>query len=129
MEALYELKDLLCDQVEEIVQKNDITPTELDRVYKVVDVIKDICTIDAMENAEYDDYSMDSYESYARGGRGGSRASGRSNASYRSSRRSMEGGGSNRGSYRMYRDDGYSGHTKEQMLQKIEEMKREIEQM
>ena len=55
MESLYRLKDLLCDQIEEIVAKNDITPVELDRVYKVIDVIKDICTIDAMENAEYDE--------------------------------------------------------------------------
>lgn len=118
MKALYELKELLCDQIEEIVEKHDITPTELDHVYKVVDVIKDIDTIEAMQ--EYgDDYSED-YPRYSyRRGR-----------YYRDGRRGRDGDERYSERYpRMYRDDHYSGHTKEQMLQKIAEMQREVEQM
>lgn len=144
MESLYRLKDLLCDQVDEIVAKNDITPTELDRVYKVVDVIKDVCTIDAMENAAEDEW--DEEASYAGGGgysgrRGYSRAGGRSN------RGSYEGGGysGRRGSNGRYSragrsyqgGGGYSGRmsyddeemSKEHMMQKVAEMQRQIEQM
>lgn len=139
MESLYRLKDLLCDQVEEIVAKNDITPTELDRVYKVVDVIKDICTIDAMEEVgeEYDD-EMSYRGSYEGGGysgrRGGYSRAGRSNrGSYEgggySSRRgySRAGRGGGGGSYRMSYDEGEM--SKEQMMQKIDEMQRQIQQM
>ncbi len=123
MDSLYRLKDLLCDEVEEIVAKNDITPTELDRVYKVVDVIKDIVTIDAMENADEDWDEEGSYRggygirgnNYSRASRGG--YSGRRGYS-RTGR-----GGSYRG---MSYDDGMS---KEQMMQKVAEMQRQIEQM
>lgn len=119
MDSLYALKDLLCDQIHEIVEKNDITPTELDRIYKVVDIIKDIDTIEAMHDYG-EDYSQDYPRySYRRG-------------YYIDGRRGRDGDGDGRyseRSYRMYRDDGYSGHTKEQMLQKIAEMQREVEQM
>lgn len=140
MESLYRLKDLLCDQVEEIVAKNDITPTELDRVYKVVDVIKDICTIDAMESAEYDEFDEEgSYRgSYEGGGysgrRGGySRAGGRSNrgGSYEGGYSGRRGGYSRAGrggnSYRMSYDD--EEMSKEHMMQKIAEMQRQLQQM
>ena len=134
MDSLYRLKDLLCDEVEEIVAKNDITPTELDRVYKVVDVIKDICTIDAMEGAEEE---WDDEGSYAGGGYSGRRGYSRAGGGGRSNRGSYEGGGysgrrgysrAGRGgnSYRMSYDDGMS---KEQMMQKIDEMQRQIQQM
>lgn len=144
MESLYRLKDLLCDQVDEIVAKNDITPTELDRVYKVVDVIKDICTIDAMENAAEDEWDEES--SYAGGGGYSGRRGGSSRAG-RSGRGSYEGGYSGRRgrysragrSYRggSYEGGGYSGRmsyddedmSKEHMMQKVAEMQRQIEQM
>lgn len=46
----------------ETVQKKDVSPTELDRVGKAVDIIKDVDTIQAMGNYSYDDgYSEDSY--------------------------------------------------------------------
>ena len=67
MDSLYELKDLLCDEIEDIVEKNDITPTELERAYKAVDIIKDIETIDAMKNSEFSGYSYDEGYAYARG--------------------------------------------------------------
>ncbi|MBP5595179.1 MAG: hypothetical protein J6Y02_07340 [Pseudobutyrivibrio sp.] len=116
MDSLYALKDLLCDEIGDIVEKNDITPTELERAYKAVDIIKDIVTIDAMENS---DYSYDDGMSYARGG---------SQGGYSSRRDSM--GRYSRNSGRYSRNRGYSrADEKEAMLDKIEEMQRKVEQM
>ncbi len=109
MDSLYALKDLLCDEIGDIVEKNDITPTELERAYKAVDIIKDIVTIDAMENSEY------SYDSESQGG-------------YSGRRDSM--GRYSRNSGRYSRNRGYSrADEKEAMLNKIEEMQKKIEQM
>lgn len=136
MESLYRLKDLLCDQVDEIVEKNDITPVELDRVYKVVDVIKDVYTIEAMENAEEDWDEEGSYAGggYSRAGRGYSRA-GRG-GSYRGSydggysrRRGYSRAGRGGGSYRMSYDEPIATETKEQMMQQISDMQHKIDMM
>lgn len=128
MQSLYDMCEMLDDELREIVKKGDISPTELDRAYKAVDIIKDIKTIEAMEDYSYDDYSRrNSYEG--------------DNMSYNMSRarRGRDGDGDGRyseeNSYRRGRDrysreDGYSGHEdKQQMLQKIEQMKKQIEQM
>lgn len=135
MQVLYDMCEMLDDELREVVKKGDMSPTELDRVYKAVDIIKDIKTIEAMEDYSYDDYSRrNSYaddnmsynmsrNSYARRGRDGD-GDGRysEDSSYR------------RGRDRYSRDNsyeqGYSGHEdKQQMLQKIEMMKKQIEQM
>lgn len=133
MHALYDLCEILDDELREVVKKGDMSPTELDRVYKAVDIIKDIKTIEAMEDYSYDDYSR--RNSYAD-----------DNMSYNMSnaRRGRDGDGDGRysedNSYRRSRDgrgrysrensyDGYSGDDKQQMLQKIEQMKKQIEQM
>ena len=57
MQALYDLCELLDDELREIVRKGEISPTELEGAYKAVDIIKDIKTIEAMEDYSYDDYS------------------------------------------------------------------------
>lgn len=140
MQALYDMCEMLDDELKEIVKKGDISPTELDRAYKAVDIIKDIKTIEAMEDYSYDDYSRrNSYEgdnmsynmsrdmSNARRGRDGD-GDGRysEDASYR---RGGRGRYSREGSYNSY-EQGYSGHDdKQQMLQKIEQMKKQIENM
>lgn len=150
MEVLYDLKELLTKELDKIVEKHDINPAELEMSYKAVDIIKDICTIDAMENAAEDEWDEEaSYRggSYEGGGysgrRGYSRAGGgRSNrGSYegggysgrrgysragRGGRGSYEGGGSGN-SYRMSYDD--AEMSKEHMMQKIDEMQRQLQQM
>jgi len=144
MNELYDLCESLKEDIKELNKKGDISPTELDRAYKAVDIIKDIKTIEAMEDAgysyasSYDDYS----QRYARDGR-------MSNNSYNSydgmsnARRGRDGDGDGRysedASYRRGRDTmgrytsregGYSGHEeKEQMMRQIEEMKRKVQQM
>ena len=119
MEILYELKELLCEELEKINKKHDIgNMGELEVAYKAVDIIKDITTIEAMEEADFTDYSYDEGMSY----RGRNRDSmGR----YSSRRRRM--------SYddkAMPMDRGYSGaETKEHMMHEIEEMQRKLQQM
>lgn len=116
MEILYELKDLLCEELEHINKKHDFSNmAELEVAYKAVDIIKDISTIEAME--EYgDDYSYDDMptKGYSgRRGRGGRRSYGRSY--------------DNR---MMPMDRGYSGaESKEQIMQQIADMQRKIQQM
>lgn len=137
--SLYDICEMLEDEMKEIVKKGDISPTELERVYRAVDIIKDIKTIEAMEGGEYshDGGASNRGGSY-RGSYGsydGSYESGMSNARGSYNR----GGYSEDGSYRRgrdsmgrytSRDDGYSrAEDKEQMLQHIEQMKKQIEQM
>ena len=123
MNELYDLCENLKEDIKELNKKGDISPTELDRAYKAVDIIKDIKTIEAMEEAgysyanSYDDYS----QRYYRDGRMSNNSyDGMSNA--RRGRDTM-------GRYTS-REGGYSGHEeKEQMMRQIEEMKRKVQQM
>ena len=138
MNELYDLCENLKDDIKELNKKGDISPTELDRAYKAVDIIKDIKTIEAMEDAgsSYDRYSYDEgghsnrmpYPYYYYDEPGTSHA-----------RRGRDGDGDGRyseargrdamGRYTS-RDGGYSGHDeKEQMMRQIEEMKRKVEKM
>ena len=126
MEILYDLKDLLARELDKIVEKKDINPGELEMAYKAVDIIKDITTVEAM--ADYgDEYSYDDDMSYARNRDSMGRYSSRRG------RRSYDGGNySNRRSYndRMSMDGGYSGaESKEDMMRKIDEMQRKLQQM
>lgn len=140
MDELYDLCDNLKDEIKELTKKGDISPTELDRAYKAVDIIKDVKTIEAMQDAKH------SYDGQGDGGHSNRMPypyyyydePGVSNA-----RRGRDGDGDGRysedGSYRRgrdamgrytSRDGGYSGHEeKEQMMRQIEEMKRKVQQM
>ena len=113
MKVYDQLKDMLCDELEEIAKKKELTTSSLDVIYKGVDILKDISTIKAMEK-EYPDegYSRDGYSqgywnrpyymyddgmvhdnSYARG----------------------RGSDAKRDSMGRYSRDGYSGDTKEEL--------------
>ena len=62
MNTLYELKDMLMDELEECVKKGELSAGSLDIVDKLTHSIKSIDTIIAMDDAGYSrDYS------YARG--------------------------------------------------------------
>lgn len=106
MHEMYELKEMLCDELAKITKKGELSAGSLDAVDKLTHSIKSIETIIAMDeySEEGGSYEGGSYESYARGGRGGNRGGGnrgRSNARGRS-RDSMgrySGEYSNRGSY------------------------------
>lgn len=85
-----DLTEMLQDQMKKIAKKSDITPQELDNVYKAIDVMKDIETIKAMQEAgeESGGYSQEGY----------------SQEGY-SNRRGVKGTGRGR-----YSNDGYSQH-------------------
>lgn len=127
MDILYELKDLLCEELDKINKKHDIgNMAELEVAYKAVDIIKDISTIEAMEDYG-DEYSYDDDMSYGRNRDSMGRYSSRRG------RRSYDSGNySNRRSYnnRISMDGGYSGaESKEEMMRKIDEMQRKLQQM
>lgn len=63
MKAIIDLKYLLEEELEKIVRKGDVTPTELERLDKAVDIIKDIETICAMKEYGYQD-EMEGYSEY-----------------------------------------------------------------
>lgn len=139
MKVYYEIEDMLEDELKRIGKKGDMNPSDLENMYKMIDIIKDITTIEAMRKADEEGYSRDgSYNSYtdsygysrnysnARRGRDGD-GDGRysEDNSYRRGRDSMgrytsRDGGS-------YREGGYSGHTKEQMVKKLEQMMRDTD--
>ena len=104
MKVLDDVCEVLEAELREIVRIGDMSPTVLDNTYKAVDIIKDIKTIEAMENANYgssymmpDDYSM-------------------------SNRRNTMGRNYNMGRYS--RED-----EKEHLLAKMNEIKRQIDSM
>lgn len=49
MKVLNQIENMLCDELEDIVKKNDLSPNSLDIIDTAVDVVKDIRTIKAME--------------------------------------------------------------------------------
>lgn len=121
MKALYDLKEMLCKEIEKVTVKNDITPAEIEAIYKVVDIIKDIDTISAMEEYSEDDgYSQRGYSNRGYSRRGSYGYS--EDNSYRRGRDSRgrytsRDGGSYRGSYR-----GYSrADAREDMMSRLEE--------
>lgn len=65
MQELYELKDMLCDELKEYGKKGDLTAGSLDVVDKLSHTIKNLDKI--IEKCEEEDYSG----AYARGGRRG----------------------------------------------------------
>lgn len=130
MKVYEQIKDMLCDELEEIAKKKELTTNSLEVLYKGIDILKDIKTIESMDQ-EYpaEGYSKDSgystnygrgywgrmpyymYDgdmSYQSGNQGNSYARGRgANAN-----RDSMGRYSNDG-YSM--NDGYSGDTKEEL--------------
>ncbi len=134
MRVLYDIQDLLEDELKKIVKKEDITTTDLDSIYKMVDIVKDTTTIEAMKKAEQEGYSRDysrdysedyanAYGSYARRGRDGD-SDGRysEDNSYRRGRDAMGRYTSRDDSYRDSSYDGYSRHSKEEMAEHLKEM-------
>lgn len=113
MKVYDDIKSMLCDELEGIAKKKELTTNSLDVIYKGIDILKDIATINAMEQ-EYghsnDGYSgrmpvymYDDGSSYARG----------RYAQRDSMGRYADGHDYSRDSYR----DGYSRDTKEELRQ------------
>ena len=130
MTELYDLCENLVDDIRELTKKGDISPTELDRAFKAVDIIKDIKTIEAMEDSRGSyDYSNDGYSGRRMYYDAEPNTSHRSYAEGHSEARGRDAMGRYTSRDGVSRD-GYSGHEeKEHMLRQIEQMKHKIEQM
>lgn len=73
MDAFYELKDMLCKELEDLVQKGELSAGALDAVDKLTHSIKSLVTIIAMEEGGYsNDGSYDGYNGNGGGMNGGS---------------------------------------------------------
>lgn len=57
MKVLYDIQEMLEDELKKICKSDNITGTDLEEMDKMVDIIKDISTIEAMKNAELGGYS------------------------------------------------------------------------
>lgn len=97
MDYFYDLKEMLCKELEELAKKGELSAGDLEAVDKLTHSIKSLVTIMAMDEGEYSNEgsynnggggSNGSYGSYERGGRGG--RSGRGGNSGARGRSSME---------------------------------------
>lgn len=70
MDYMYDLKDMLCRELEELTKKGELSAGDLEAVDKLTHSIKSIVTIMAMEDSGYSNDG--SYDSYDRMGNGGS---------------------------------------------------------
>ena len=100
MHDMYELRDMLCEELDKVTKKGELSAGSLDIVDKLTHSIKSIDTIIAMDEYSEDDGMMP-YESYARGGnRGGNRGGGNRGNSRENRRRDSMGRYTGNDSYR-----------------------------
>ena len=53
MKVLYSIEDKIEDELKRICAKPDMSQSDLENIYKMVDIIKDVSTIEAMKDAGY----------------------------------------------------------------------------
>ncbi len=69
MKAMYDLRDMLCKELEEIARKGELGAGDLDIVHKLVGTIKNIDKIELMEDEGYSrdgDWAADVRGTYGR---------------------------------------------------------------
>lgn len=67
--AMYDLRNMLCDELDELARKGELGAGDLDIVHKLTDTIKNIDKIEAMEEDGYSS-RRDEYDIRGRGRRG-----------------------------------------------------------
>ena len=70
MKTLYDLKDMLCNELDEIGKKGEMSAGDLETVHKLTDTIKNIDKITMLEEGGYsrdEDYSANMRGNYGRG--------------------------------------------------------------
>ena len=113
MEYMDKLRDKLCDELDEIARKPEMSAGDLEAVHKLTDTIKNLDKIEILEDGGYSrdgDWEMEGSGSYERG------------ASYRGRKRDSMGRYSRDGRYgpttRMYS----RAEAKDDMMAKLEDM-------
>lgn len=70
MKTLYDLKDMLCGELDEIGKKGEMSAGDLETVHKLTDTIKNIDKITMLKESGYsrdEDYSANTRGNYGRG--------------------------------------------------------------
>ena len=114
MKYLHELKEKLCDELEEIARKGELGAGDLEIIHKLTDTIKNLDKIEMLEDgggySQAGDWEMEGRGSYERG------------SSYRGRKRDSMGRYSRDGRYgpttRMYS----RAEAKDDMMAKLEDM-------
>lgn len=135
MHEIYELKEMLMEELEEYGRKGELKDVgTLEIVDKLAHAVKNLCKI--IEAAEDEEYSSagggrgNSYRSGGGGGQGGGGSYRNSYARGRNARRDSRGRYSREGEMRRYSRDGYSreGGEVEEILESIRGMMQELPQ-
>jgi len=106
MNALYDIEDMLLDEMKSISKQEKLSSSDVEDIYKMVDILKDIETFLAMKNAGYSGTYYGDYDMSMRGPRYSY-----DDMSYARGRDSMG---------RFTSRDGYSGHDgKEGLIEKL----------
>lgn len=111
MNTIYNVEDRVEDELKQICKKPEWSPSDIEIIYKMIDILKDTSTIEAMKEAGYSQASARmSYDDpgMAFANRGNSY----DDYSYRRGRDAMG---------RYTSRDGYSGHDKESMIEGLRE--------
>lgn len=107
MKVLYDIEDMLLDEMKSISKQEKLSSSDVEDIYKMVDILKDIETFLAMKNAGYSGTYYGDYDMSMRGPRYSY-----DDMSYARGRDSM-------GRFTSGRD-GYSGHdNKEGLIEKL----------
>lgn len=113
MEYMYELKDKLCKELDEIARKPEMGAGDLEIIHKLTDTIKNIDKIEIMKDSggysQGGDWEMEGRGSYNRG------------SSYRGRKRDSMGRYTRDG-----RDDGYSGRMMPNRMYSRDDAKEEM---
>lgn len=109
MHEMYELKEMLCDELEKITKKGELSAGSLDAIDKLTHSIKSIETIMAMDGYSGDGSYMGGDYSYARGG-----------GSY-AQRRDSSGRYSRDGSYERGNRGGRGGYSRDDEMDSLKE--------
>lgn len=68
MKSMYELRDMLCKELDELIRKGELGAGDLDIAHKLTDTIKNIDKIEAMDERGYSGrYLDDDLRGYSRG--------------------------------------------------------------
>ena len=114
--TLENTKEVIKDELKKLIKKGELTPAEMDTVFKAVDSIKDICEM-CHEDADGNDYSMGSYGSY------GTQHWTNDPYAMNPNRSPVTGRYISNGAMRVSYGDNYSGHSiKDRMIARLEPM-------
>lgn len=66
MRTLYSLYDKMEEELKQLCKKDPMSVEDVELIYKIIDILKDVTTIEAMKKAEMEDMSMEYSNAYSR---------------------------------------------------------------